>query len=48
VDVDALLATYRAWLGRQALATRSRDAYAAQVARFLGWLVSSQHGARAR
>jgi integrase/recombinase XerC len=47
VDVDALLATYREWLGRQALATRSRDAYAAQVARFLGWLVSSQHGARA-
>ena len=47
VDVDALIATYRAWLGRQALATRSRDAYAAQVARFLGWLVSSQHGARA-
>ncbi len=47
VDVDALLATYRAWLARQALATRSHEAYAAQVARFLGWLVSSEHGARA-
>lgn len=47
VDADALIATYRAWLARQALATRSRDAYAAQVARFLGWLVTSEHGARA-
>ncbi len=46
VDADALIATYRAWLARQALATRSRDAYAAQVARFLGWLVTSEHGAR--
>ena len=42
VDVDALLATYRAWLGRQALATRSREAYAAQVAAFLAWLASSE------
>lgn len=47
MDADALIATYRAWLARQALATRSRDAYAAQVARFLGWLVTSEHGARA-
>ncbi|MCA1700147.1 MAG: tyrosine-type recombinase/integrase [Actinobacteria bacterium] len=47
VDVDALLAAYRAWLARQSLATRSQQAYAAQVARFLSWLVSSEHGARA-
>ncbi|MEO8968964.1 MAG: phage integrase N-terminal SAM-like domain-containing protein, partial [Solirubrobacteraceae bacterium] len=47
VDVDALLGTYRAWLGRQSLAARSREAYAAQVLRFLTWLVSSEHGARA-
>jgi integrase/recombinase XerC len=47
VDVDALLATYREWLGRQALAARSREAYAAQVAGFLAWLGCSEHGARA-
>jgi len=47
VDVDALLATYRAWLGRQALAARSREAYAAQVAAFLAWLASSEHEGRA-
>ncbi len=47
LDVDALLAAYRAWLARQSLATRSQQAYAAQVARFLSWLVSSEHGARA-
>jgi integrase/recombinase XerC len=47
VDVDALLATYRVWLARQSLATRSQEAYAAQVARFLTWLVCSEHAARA-
>lgn len=47
VDVDALLATYREWLGRQALAARSRKAYAAQVAGFLAWLGCSEHGAPA-
>jgi len=47
VDVDALLATYRAWLGSQALATRSREAYAAQVAAFLAWLASSEYEGRA-
>ncbi len=47
VDVDALLATYRGWLARQALAARSREAYAAQVAAFLAWLSSSEHGGRA-
>jgi integrase len=47
VDVDALLGTYREWLARQSLAARSRAAYAAQVARFIVWLASSEHGARA-
>jgi len=47
VDVDALIGTYGEWLARQSLATRSREAYAAQVARFLGWLGSSDHGAEA-
>jgi len=47
VNVDALLTTYRAWLARQSLAARSREAYAAQVARFLAWLVSSEHAAGA-
>lgn len=47
VDVDAVVSTYRAWLGRQALATRSREAYAAQVARFLAWLATSEHWGRA-
>ena len=47
LDVDALLETYRAWLARQALAVRSREAYAAQVAAFLAWLAASEHGASA-
>ncbi len=47
VDAGALLATYRVWLARQSLATRSQEAYAAQVARFLTWLTSSEHGVRA-
>ena len=47
VVVDALLATYRVWLASQPLAARSQEAYAAQVAGFLGWLVCSEHAAGA-
>ncbi|MGI8685571.1 MAG: hypothetical protein ACR2MO_10880 [Acidimicrobiales bacterium] len=31
IDADAVLTAYAAWLKRQPLATRSRDAYLAQV-----------------
>ncbi|MDQ2729717.1 MAG: tyrosine-type recombinase/integrase [Actinomycetota bacterium] len=47
VDADAVVAEYKAWLGRQPLAARSRDAYAAQVSSFVGWLAGSEHGAEA-
>ncbi|WP_411277097.1 hypothetical protein [Gaiella sp.] len=47
VDVDALLATYRGWLARQALAARSREADAAQDAGFRAWLGCCEHGAGA-
>jgi site-specific recombinase XerD len=47
VDADAVLATYAAWLKRQPLATRSRDAYLAQVRSFTSWLSGSEHGAEA-
>jgi site-specific recombinase XerD len=47
VDADAVVAEYEAWLGRQPLAARSRDAYAAQVRSFVGWLAGSEHGAEA-
>ena len=35
------------WLARQALAARSQEAYAAQVAGFLSWLACSENGASA-
>jgi len=44
VDADAVMATYQAWLGRQPLAARSRDAYLAQVHSFVTWLAGSEHG----
>ena len=44
VEAEAVLATYAAWLKRQPLATRSRDAYLAQVRGFLNWLAGSEHG----
>jgi site-specific recombinase XerD len=47
VDVDAVLAAYGAWLGRQPLAARSREAYLAQVRDFVAWLAGSEHGAGA-
>ncbi len=47
VDVDAVLAAYGIWLGRQPLAARSREAYLAQVRDFVGWLAGSEHGGRA-
>ena len=47
VDVDAVLAEYSAWLGRQPLAARSREAYLAQVRDFVGWLAGSEHGGQA-
>jgi len=47
VDAEAVLATYAAWLKRQPLATRSRDAYLAQVRGFLTWLAGSEHGPQA-
>jgi len=47
LDADAVLASYGAWLQRQPLAARSRDAYLAQVRGFVTWLDSSEHGAAA-
>lgn len=41
VDADAVVATDAAWLGRQPLAGRSRDAYLAQVRFFVSWLAPS-------
>lgn len=41
VDVDAVLAAYGRWLGRQPLTARSREAYLAQVRGFVGWLAGS-------
>jgi site-specific recombinase XerD len=47
VDGDAVLDAYGAWLGRQPLAARSREAYLAQVRDFVGWLAGSEHGGQA-
>jgi len=47
VDADAVVADYEAWLSRQPLAGRSRDAYLAQVRSFVGWLAGSEHGGQA-
>ena len=44
VNADAVVAAYEAWLARQPLAGRSRDAYLAQVRGFVGWLAVSEHG----
>ena len=47
LDATAAIDAYRAWLERQPLAKRTRDAYLAQVAGFLTWLATSAHGAEA-
>jgi hypothetical protein len=47
VDAGAVTAKYKAWLRRQPLADRSREAYLTQVASFVTWLASSEHGAAA-
>src|SRR5450759_681865 len=47
IDTDALVAEYAAWLGRQPLAGRSRDAYLAQMRGFLTWLAGSERGGAA-
>ena len=47
VEAEAALATYAGWLKRQPLATRSREAYLAQVRAFLNWLADSEHGPQA-
>ena len=47
LDATAAIDVYRAWLERQPLAKRTRDAYLAQVAGFLTWLATSAHGAEA-
>ncbi len=43
----AVLAAYVSWLDRQPLADRTRDAYRAQVNRFLEWLSTAGHGTAA-
>jgi hypothetical protein len=47
VEAEAVLAAYADWLKRQPLATRSREAYLAQVRAFLNWLAGSEHGPQA-
>src|SRR5664280_995156 len=48
IDADAVVAEYAAWLGRQPLAGRSRDAYLAQMRGFLTtWLAGSERGGAA-
>jgi len=47
VDAGAVTAKYKAWLRRQPLADRSRDAYLAQVTNFVTWLAGSEHGGAA-
>ena len=47
VKAEAVMADYVAWLDRQPLALRSRDAYRAQVGRFLEWLATAEHGSAA-
>ncbi len=47
VKVAAVMAEYVTWLNRQPLADRSRDAYRAQVGRFIEWLTTSEHGGAA-
>jgi hypothetical protein len=47
IDADAVVAEYAAWLGRQPLAGRSRDAYLAQMRGFVTWLAGSEHGGAA-
>lgn len=47
VDAGAVVDDYEAWLGRQPLAGRSRDAYLAQVRAFVVWLAGSEHGGEA-
>jgi hypothetical protein len=47
IEVEKLLDTYTTWLDRQPLADRSRGAYRAQVAAFVEWLRTSEHGAEA-
>jgi len=47
LDAEGVVATYAAWLERQPLAGRSREAYLAQVRGFVSWLAGSEHGAAA-
>jgi integrase/recombinase XerC len=47
IDAGAVVDEYGAWLARQPLAARSRDAYLAQVRSFVVWLAGSEHGAGA-
>ena len=47
LDADRVVETYERWLGRQPLATRTRDAYLVQVRAFVGWLVESGRGEEA-
>ena len=47
VDARAVLARYRRWLGRQPLASRTRQVYLAQVTAYVQWLAGGEHGAAA-
>jgi len=47
VDARAVLARYRRWLGRQPLASRTRQVYLAQVTAYVQWLAGGEHGGAA-
>ena len=47
VDTGKECGRYERWLARQPLASRTRDAYAAQVHGFVAWLAGSEHGGAA-
>ena len=46
-DAGKVLGRYERWLARQPLASRTRDAYSAQVRGFVNWLAGSEHGGAA-
>ena len=47
LDAGKVLGRYERWLARQPLASRTRDAYSAQVRGFVNWLAGSEHGGAA-
>jgi len=47
LDAEAVRNAFAAWLARQPLSGRTRDAYSAQAGAYLAWLAGSEHAAQA-